>query len=171
MSLRRRRAAAPSREEEDDDSDPMGGGDYSGSDADFSAEVPSPMAPAESSHTTGENKLHKLLKRLFFGTSLLFALIFILYCGHLTTLVCVLIAQARRTRRWQETPTPPPAPPPPPARRRRERRVLLPAGAHVPRVGQRAVPDARGARDPALPHDAVGLVRHVRALLVWRLLL
>mmetsp|Transcript_14441 Transcript_14441/g.39280 ORF Transcript_14441/g.39280 Transcript_14441/m.39280 type:complete len:492 (+) Transcript_14441:2-1477(+) len=44
-------------------------------------------------HSTGENKLTKLVKRLFFGTSLLFALIYILFLGHLTTLGVVLVLQ------------------------------------------------------------------------------
>ncbi|EOD20398.1 phosphatidate cytidylyltransferase [Emiliania huxleyi CCMP1516] len=45
-------------------------------------------------HTSGENKLTKLVKRLFFGTSLLLFLIFVLSLGHLTTLAMLLIAQA-----------------------------------------------------------------------------
>lgn len=57
--------------------------------------MPKAERAATKGHASGENKLAKLLKRLFFGTSLLCGLIYILRLGHLTTLGVVLVLQVR----------------------------------------------------------------------------
>lgn len=100
--LRRRRPPAETSEPlPSDASDTLSDTDVdcgasSASETDMAERDPSREAGSfgPAGHTSGENKLTKLVKRLFFGTSLLLFLIFVLSLGHLTTLAMLLIAQA-----------------------------------------------------------------------------
>jgi len=99
--LRRRRPPAETSEPlPSDASDTLSDTDVdcgasSASETDMAERDPSREAGSfgPAGHTSGENKLTKLVKRLFFGTSLLLFLIFVLSLGHLTTLAMLLIAQ------------------------------------------------------------------------------
>ena len=85
MSTLRKRAgnaAAPTALASDTETD--------GSDAETAVES-GPARPAK--HSKGEGKLMKVVKRLFFGTLLIFITIGILASGHLSTLGLVLVIQ------------------------------------------------------------------------------
>jgi phosphatidate cytidylyltransferase len=77
----------------DTDVDACGDDDFASGRDDERDPVSKSQAPATREHGSGENKLAKLVKRLFVGTSLLFGLICILRMGHLTTLGVVLVLQ------------------------------------------------------------------------------
>jgi hypothetical protein len=114
-------------------------------------------------HSKGDKKLAKIVKRLVFGTLLLFMLCGIIAAGHLWTLFFVRTAGFELAR---------PCP--------RKVRVLLMApylsvasvagcphpSGHVPRARQRSLQPAQIQRDPTVPHVPVGLVLRVPHLLV-----
>ena len=96
--MRRRRVAHPDpvRAEDSDtatDTD-VGMGEYGDSPGRHSGESePDSTAADPAARPHSENKLTKLLKRLFFGTSLLLGLIYILYLGHLASLGFMIVLQ------------------------------------------------------------------------------
>ena len=84
MPLTRRapRKASSKASSSEEDSD-------TGTDTELNAAAPAPA----SKHSKGENKLKKLLKRLIFGTMLLWTQIGIIAAGHLPVLVEVQLIQ------------------------------------------------------------------------------
>ena len=85
MPLTRRapkKASSKASSSDADDSD-------TGTDTELNAAAPAPAAK----HSKGENKLKKLLKRLIFGTMLLWTQIGIIAAGHLPVLVEVQLIQ------------------------------------------------------------------------------
>lgn len=94
VELRRRKQARQPASQSDTETDTEVN---DGCDSDTLDDLP-PVEKPKGGHSKGESKLGKVLKRLFFGTMLLFVLVATIAAGHMATLGLVVLVQVMMFR-------------------------------------------------------------------------